>query len=103
MFQLICLTYLEAEFQIKFPDDFIEFLLESNGAEGFVGRSYLVISSLDEMKEINKISDIGKYIPGLFLIGSDGGGESYALDTRKPNSAFVDFPTIGVAPENVQI
>jgi len=97
------LNSLETEFQIKFPDDFREFLLESNGAEGFVGQSYLVIWSLDEMKEINKLSDISKYIPGLILIGSDGGDESYALDTRQSNLAFVEFPSIGVTLENVQI
>jgi hypothetical protein len=93
---------IEDELQIKLPDEMRGFFLESNGAEGFVGKSYLVIWSLEEMKEINKLSDIGKSFPKLVLFGSDGGGETYGLDFSKTNLAFVEFPSIGVSSDTIQ-
>jgi hypothetical protein len=92
----------EQRFQIVFPGDYKHFLSTSNGASGFVGESYLLLWSLDDMEEINQLSNLEEYIPGLILFGSDGGGETYAFDTRQSRLSFVKFPSIGVNSENVE-
>ena len=34
--------------------------------------------------------------PGLFIFGSNGGGEAYAFDTRTPEIPIVSVPFVGM-------
>ena len=79
----IAITDFEKYSNFKLPKDYVEFLKETNGGEGFVGEnSYVIFWPLEKLLEYNKAYNVQEYAPGLFLIGSDGGGEAYAFDMR---------------------
>ena len=73
---------VQSDLGILFPDEFVEFLLWSDGGEGYVSRCYLAIWEIEEMAALNRDYEIGKWIPGLVGFGSDGGGQCYAFDYR---------------------
>lgn len=72
----------EAALGIEFPSDYKTFLSWSNGGEGQIGNIYFSFWSADEIKELNEDYQISKYLPGIVGIGTDGGGQCYALDYR---------------------
>src|SRR5262249_27147969 len=80
------------------PDDYVEFLRASDGAEGFItGNEYLLLYPSCELIKGNVEDDYwrNEFAPGLTLFGSDGGGTAYAFDTRLPDFPIVDTPFIG--------
>src|SRR5262252_8735831 len=64
------------------PCDYVSFLLNSNGGQGMIGETYLILYRVEELVEMNAGYELQKIAPGLLLIGSDGGGEGFAFDTR---------------------
>src|SRR5262245_52553644 len=58
------------------PKEYVDFMTQSNGAEGNVGNSYLVLWPLEEIGPLNEAYEVDEYAPGLLLFGSDGGGEA---------------------------
>ena len=78
------------------PADFLEFLGSSNGGEGFLGEAYVVIWSVEDIVELNKLYEVERYAPGLLLFGSDGGGEGYAFDTTQEGPPVVRVPLVGM-------
>jgi len=79
------------------PDDYVEFLRLSNGAEGFVGRDeYIALYSIEDIIKANVEEEFWReYVPGLLLFCSNGGGTAYAFDRRTPDMPVVDTPFIG--------
>lgn len=80
------------------PQDYLEFLRFSNGAVGFIGKSYIKIWSIDEVVDLNEAYEIYSNHPGLLYIGTNGGGEAYAIDLRPESKArygMIPFITIG--------
>lgn len=68
-----------------------------NGGEGPVGQTeYLVLPRLEDLLKTNTLYRVGEFAPGLLLIGSDGGGEGYALDTRSRPMGMVAVPFVGM-------
>lgn len=80
---------------ISFPMEYIEFLLFSNGAEGKIGNSYLVLWPLEQLEERNEGSGFKQYSPDFYAFGSDGGNEAYAFDKRTSQFQIVQTPMIG--------
>ncbi|HXF83845.1 MAG TPA: SMI1/KNR4 family protein [Anaerolineales bacterium] len=87
---------VESKYNFEFPNDYKEFLLKSNGASGFVGKSYLLIWPLEDIEEINRLAKVDEFTPGLVLFGSDGSGMSYAFDVRRSPPAFVEIPDMSI-------
>jgi hypothetical protein len=86
----------------RLPDEYLEFLRISDGIEGFIGKnSYVIFWPLEELLELNKAYQVNEYAPGLFLFGSDGGGEAYAFDTRSSMS-IVRVPFVGMGLNEVR-
>lgn len=69
---------VEKERGIKFPEQYRELLLFSNGLDGTVGRVYVQIYALHAALETN--DKFKEFTEGLFIFGSDGGGEAYVFD-----------------------
>lgn len=91
------LRQLEARNDVHLPQDYIEFLREANGGEGFVGQNfYLILWPAEELTEMNKAYQVGEYAPGLFIFGSDGGGEAFAFDLRSDARQIVSIPFVGM-------
>lgn len=87
----------ERELGIEFPPDYVEFMLASNGAEGFVGRgrAYIRIDPIEEITDDRLQHALGESHPGLVVFGSDGAGEAFAFDPRGGETTIVMFPRIG--------
>lgn len=78
------------------PDDYTSWLQGANGGEGFLGDSYVILWRAEEIEQFNKEYEVEDYAPGLILIGSSGGGEGYAFDTRGTPWSVVSVPFIGM-------
>lgn len=78
------------------PSDYLEFLREHNGGEGFVGDDYLVLWQAEELDTFNREYQIDEYAPGLIAFGSSGGGDAYAFDMRTAAAPIVRVPFIGI-------
>jgi len=84
---------IQAKLGITFPAQYIEFMLDSNGAEGPIGpNSYLSIWSIEQIIELNEAYEVNEFTSGLVYFGSDGGGMAYAFDVRGANPSIVEFP-----------
>jgi len=95
----------EAELRIKLPDQYIDFMLESNGAEGNVGaKSYLAIWSAEQIVQLNEAYAVNDFTPGLVYFGSDGGGMAYAFDNRVEGiPPIVEFPFESIHVEDAKL
>jgi hypothetical protein len=73
---------VESVFGVAFPDDYVEFITYTNGAEGSIGENYLVLWAIDEIIELNEGYSVNEFPKGLVLFGSDGGDKAFAFDSR---------------------
>jgi len=86
----------QSESRLDLPDGYAEFFQQMNGGEGFVGNAYLILWRVEELVEMNKAYEVAEYAPGLFLFGSDGGGEAFAFDMRSHPKPIVAVPFVGM-------
>ena len=87
----------EVESGFHLPKSYVEFLEQSDGGEGFVGpNAYVVFWRLEELFEMNEAYQTNEFAPGLFLFGSDGGGEAFAFDRRFDPNPIVSVPFVGM-------
>jgi hypothetical protein len=76
---------------VKAPEDYLDFLLESNGAEGFMPNGhYLMIDSVEQLVPCNEPYGLREAGPGLVAFGSDGAAVLYAFDTRHSPVTIVE-------------
>jgi len=86
----------EVEARLCLPEEYSQFLQRTNGGEGFIGNAYVIFWRLEELIEMNKAYQVPEYAPGLFLFGSDGGGEAFAFDMRSGSKPIVSVPFVGM-------
>jgi hypothetical protein len=82
----------------QLPGDYLEFLRQMNGGEGFVGEPFIRLYTVEELLAMNLGYKFPEFFPGFFLLGTDGGGEAYAFRTSE-NNAIYQVPFIG-GPEH---
>ena len=82
--------------ELSLPKDYLSVFSELNGGEGFVGEEYLVLFKAEELMQFNKEYEVEKYAPGIFLFGSNGGGEGFGFDSRSQAKKVVEIPFIGM-------
>jgi hypothetical protein len=90
------LEKVQSDLKVRLPIQYVDFLLRSNGAEGNVGNSYLMLFPIEEIASINQANAVDEFAPGLLLFGSNGGGTAYAFDTRSSAMPIVEVPFIGM-------
>jgi hypothetical protein len=93
---------VEEQLNFIFPEDYFELLLHSNGGEGSIGESYLVLWKVEELIELNEAYGAQEFTPGLLIIGSDGGDTAYCIDTKSDFKPFVHVPFIGMDLDEVE-
>lgn len=93
---------VEELLSINFPQEYYDFLLISNGGEGAIGQSYLVLWKIEDLIELNDAYGVEEFAPGLLIIGSDGGDTAYCIDIRSDLKQFVQVPFIGMDLSEVQ-
>ena len=87
----------EMQLGMRLPADYVDFLKFTNGGEGFVGKNaYIILWGVEELASMNQEYEVQKYVPGLLIFGSDGGGEAYGFDTRSPQWPIVQVPFVGM-------
>jgi len=79
------------------PAGYEKFIRRSNGAEGFLQESYLILWPVEDLFTHNEAYRVKEYAPEFFIVGSDGGDISYAAD--KQTGALYAMPFIGMSPE----
>jgi hypothetical protein len=84
----------QSSLRFKLPADYVQFLEQMNGGEGFVGKNYLRAWPVEDLIQFNKEYHVDESAPGLFLFGSSGGGEAFAFDTRSASPPIVAVPFI---------
>lgn len=97
------LTDVEAKLRIKLPNQYIDFMMESNGAEGNIGRSYIAIWAAEQIVQLNEGYAVNEFTPGLVYFGSDGGGMAYAFDNRTENVSIVVIPFESIHIEDAKM
>lgn len=83
---------LKTAFSYQLPNDFIEFLKFTNGAEG----NHIIFWNIDNMIEANNAYSIETNVPGLLLFGSDGGAEAFGFDLREEAIRIVMVPDVSL-------
>jgi hypothetical protein len=76
----------ERALRITFPDDYVEFMLSSNGGSGGSTEIGLEIDSIEEMAADDAPMP---EMPGLYRFGDDGAEETFAFDTRHGRMSIV--------------
>lgn len=77
--------------------DYAAFLLRYDGAEGFVGSSYIALWSAAQTRELNEAYRVAEFVPGILLVGTDGGDTGFGID--EATGRYVSVPMIGMSRE----
>ena len=67
---------------VELPRQYIDFMLLHNGGEGDLGETWFILYPIEELEEINEDYEVDRYLPGRIIIGSNGGGELYGIDSE---------------------
>jgi cell wall assembly regulator SMI1 len=78
------------------PDDYIAFLRQHDGGEGDLGDDYVMLWKAAELGDFNREYQTDVFAPGIFLFGSNGGGEAYGFDLADPAMPVVSIPFVGM-------
>jgi hypothetical protein len=82
------------------PSGHAELLKHYDGIEGFVAdEHYLIIWRAREIEELNVAYSVARYLPGVVLIGTDGGDTGFGVDA---DGAYVSVPLIGMSPKEAK-
>jgi hypothetical protein len=78
--------------EVSAPDDYLDWIKESDGGELVVGEKHVCLFSIETTIEVREHGEHEETLPGFVAIGSDGGNNFFALRrfTRKPAIYFVD-------------
>ena len=87
---------LSSRLGVNLPADYLEFLRQHDGGEGFIGDNYIILWKAEELADFNREYEVEKYAPGILLFGADGGGEGYGFDTQSEGMPIVRVPFIGM-------
>lgn len=93
----------EYESGVSLSEDYTAFLMYSNGGEGFIGKRYASLWRLEDLAEKNRSYRVADCAPGLYLFGSDGGGEAFAFDLRSNEQPIVCVPFVPLDLREAQI
>ena len=81
----------------ELPADYLAFLRQHDGGEGFIGKQYLILWKAEELAKFNEGYEVAKYAPGFLMFGSTGGGDGFAFDTRITPYRVMQVPFIGMS------
>src|SRR5262245_10696350 len=72
------------------PDDLVSALKRFDGSEGFVGHEYLRLWGMSEIRAFNRLYRVRELLPGVVLLGSNGGGTAFGF--AKTTGRYVSVP-----------
>ncbi|MDN3672965.1 SMI1/KNR4 family protein [Flavobacterium branchiarum] len=85
--------------QIDFilPEGFIDFFIETDGADISTDENFILLWALTEMIQLNKDYNVEEYAPEFFIFGSDGGDIAFAIE--RITGDIYEMPFIGMSKE----
>lgn len=66
---------------VVLPKQYLEFMKNHNGGEGDIGETWLILLPLEKLQEINDDYCMENFLPNHIIIGSNGNGELYGVDS----------------------
>ncbi len=98
------ISRLETDSARSLPRQYADFLRRADGGEGFIGaNAYAILWRVEELLRLNQEYEVELNAPGLLLIGSDGGGEAFAIDYESDRRLFVSVPFVGMHRSLIQV
>ncbi len=89
------LQSLMAELGFALPEEYLDFMRQTNGYTGEVGSNgFVCIWPADEVFPTNEANHYREWIPGLVLFASNESGDFYAFDMRHDLPSVVAIPAI---------
>lgn len=85
------------------PDDYLRFLLVTDGGEGWLGDGYFVFWRASELRELNRDYGADEDAPDFLLFGSNGGGESFAFDRVSSPWTVGYLPFLGLSRTDFEL
>lgn len=80
---------------------FESFLKDMISGHGMIGEnSYLMLWKSSEIEELNDAYEVQKFLSDIILIGSNGGGLAYGLNS---NGEYIEVPFIGMDDGEVEV
>lgn len=76
---------------VVLPKQYLEFMKKHNGGQGDIGETWLELFTLENLQEINDDYCIGDFLPDHIIIGSNGNGELYGIDS---DGVYFNVPAI---------
>jgi hypothetical protein len=68
---LALIEQCQAKLSSILPADYVQFLQQMNGGEGFLGKAYVALWRVDELGDRNAGYEVAEFAPGLFLFESN--------------------------------
>src|SRR5687768_3786831 len=88
----------------ELPTDYKQLLLETDGLCGGVGDTgYLVLWPVTELAELTERFEVGKFLPGITLLGSDGGDTGYGFRTESGTLEYVALSLSTLDEDEVRV
>jgi SMI1/KNR4 family protein SUKH-1 len=85
--------HVSTTYGARLPDDYLAFLRTANGGDGDLENGASVVFWKAELlPRVNEDSETERWMPGMFIIGSDAGDALYGIDLRRdaPPERYVE-------------
>ena len=97
------ISQLEKDLGFGLPADYREFLLRSDGYNGYVGaKGYAQLWSIRELTSNNEGYDARSNVPDITLIGSNAGPTAYGIGLFEGRASFVSIPFVPMARDEIR-
>ncbi len=96
--ELIDRTLIEIDGPL--PEDYVDFMRQSNGGSGFIAGKYLVLWPLEHLAASNRTFEEIEDVSEVVWFGGNGGGEAFGFDWSA-EGAIVEGPMIGMGREQL--
>ena len=86
------------------PEDYKNVLRESDGCEGFIGEhSYVLLWPTTELANLNDAYRVSEFVPGVTLVGTNGGDTGYGFRRELERLEYVAVPLVGMEPNAILV
>jgi hypothetical protein len=88
----------QVDLSVTFPEDYVEFMLRSDGGEGWLGPNYISLYDLHDVVYKNRL--YAEFSTEFLIFGSDGGGEFFAFDAQSDPMPVVTINMVSFSRED---
>jgi hypothetical protein len=98
------LHHAEQQLGRALPDDYKAVLLESDGLEGSISaEAYVSLWSAADLASLNEAYSVAEFVPGVTLLGTDGGDTGYGFRKDGEQTEYVAVPLVGMQHSAVMV